>query len=289
MVSTAQKLPASEGLTAGEGCPGPLLAKNLAFVDQEVGAFLTELRKQHLDGNTTVILSSKHGQSPTDPKALTRIDDGPLLDGLNAAWKKAHPGAGDLVAHSVDDDAMLLWLNDRSQAATAFAKAYLLARSGTGNDIAGKAKPFHRERPEDPVRRRGGRQVLPRQGGRLEGAGTCSASPTTASSTPAARARSPSTAAPTPTTSTSRSSSRAPPPARRARQRPGGDHADRPDDPATARPQPPVPGGRSRRAHRDPAGALTPPRRSTDGTIARDGATRIQPWDCQGWLRDCWT
>lgn len=79
-VSTAQKLPASEGLTGGyvaKGVPGPLLAKNLAFVDQEVGAFLTELRKQHLDGNTTVILSSKHGQSPTDPKALTRIDDGP--------------------------------------------------------------------------------------------------------------------------------------------------------------------------------------------------------------------
>ncbi|MET7977578.1 alkaline phosphatase family protein [Streptomyces mirabilis] len=144
-VSTAQKLPASEGLTGGyaaKGVPGPLLAKNLAFVDQEVGAFLTELRMQHLDGSTTVILSSKHGQSPTDPKALTRIDDSPLLDGLNAAWKKAHPGAGDLVAHSVDDDAMLIWLNDRSQAATAFAKAYLLAQSGTGNDIAGKAKPF---------------------------------------------------------------------------------------------------------------------------------------------------
>lgn len=39
-VSTAQKLPASDGLTGGyvaKGVPGPLLAKNLAFVDQEVG------------------------------------------------------------------------------------------------------------------------------------------------------------------------------------------------------------------------------------------------------------
>ncbi|MFE0330586.1 alkaline phosphatase family protein [Streptomyces sp. NPDC058960] len=144
-VSTAQKLPGSDGLTGGylaKGVPGPLLVKNLAFVDKEVGAFLAELRKRHLDGSTTVILSAKHGQSPTDPKALTRIDDGPLLDGLNAAWKAAHPGAGDLVAHAVDDDAMLLWLADRSTAATDFAKAYLLARSGIGNGIDGTAKPF---------------------------------------------------------------------------------------------------------------------------------------------------
>ncbi|MEW2301379.1 alkaline phosphatase family protein [Streptomyces sp. NPDC006655] len=144
-VSTAQKLPVSDGLTGGyatPGTPGPLLAKNLAFVDREVGAFLAEIHKRGLDGSTTVILSSKHGQSPTDPKALTRIDEGPLLDGLDAAWKAAHPGAGDLVAHAVDDDAMLLWLNDRSPAATAFAKAYLLARSGTGNGIDGAAKPF---------------------------------------------------------------------------------------------------------------------------------------------------
>lgn len=144
-VSTAQKLPVSDGLTGGyatPGIPGPLLAKNLDFVDQEVGAFLDEIHKRGLDDCTTVILSSKHGQSPTDPKSLTRIDDGPLLDGLNAAWKAAHPGAGDLVAHAVDDDAMLLWLNDRSQAAAQFARTYLLAQSGTGNGIDGAAKPF---------------------------------------------------------------------------------------------------------------------------------------------------
>ncbi|MFJ9908176.1 alkaline phosphatase family protein [Streptomyces sp. NPDC101152] len=144
-VSTAQKLPTSDGLAGGyvsKGVPGPLLAKNLAYVDGQIGAFLRELRTRHLDSSTTVILSAKHGQSPTDPKALTRIDDGPLLDGLNAAWKHAHPGAGDLVAHSVDDDGMLLWLSDRSKAATDFAKAYLLAQSGKGNGIDGKAKPF---------------------------------------------------------------------------------------------------------------------------------------------------
>ncbi|MGY4976310.1 alkaline phosphatase family protein [Streptomyces sp. 900105755] len=144
-VSTAQKLPASDGLTGGytaKNVPGPLLVKNLDFVNTEIGALTTEIRRRHLSGSTTVILSAKHGQSPTDPAALTRVDDGPLLDGLNAAWKKLHPGAADLVTHAVDDDAMLLWLSDRSAAATAFAKQYLLAQSGTGTDINAAPKAY---------------------------------------------------------------------------------------------------------------------------------------------------
>ncbi|MER6536383.1 alkaline phosphatase family protein [Streptomyces sp900105755] len=146
-VSTAQKLPASDGLTGGysaKNVPGPLLVKNLDFVNTEIGALTAEIRKRHLSGSTTVILSAKHGQSPTDPAALTRVDDGPLLDGLDAAWKKLHPGAADLVTHAVDDDAMLLWLSDRSAAATAFAEKYLLAQSGTGTDINAVPKAYTR-------------------------------------------------------------------------------------------------------------------------------------------------
>ena len=37
---------------------------------------------------------------------------------------------------------MLLWLTDRSPAATEFAKRYLLAQNGTGTDRAGAAKAF---------------------------------------------------------------------------------------------------------------------------------------------------
>ena len=144
-VSTAQKLPSSDGLTGGyvsKGVPGPLLRNNLDFVDAQIGALTAEIARQHLQDSTTVILSAKHGQSPTDPAALTRIDDGPLLDGLDAAWKKLHPTAPALVVHAVDDDAVLLWLSDRSKAATAFAKAYLLAQSGTGTDIDKNPKAF---------------------------------------------------------------------------------------------------------------------------------------------------
>ncbi|WP_027927468.1 alkaline phosphatase family protein [Amycolatopsis benzoatilytica] len=144
-VSTAQKLPASDGKTGGyqaNGTPGPLLQSALDYIDHQVGAVTAELKKQHLDRSTTVILSAKHGQSPIDPAALTRIDDGKLLDGLNAAWKTAHPGAADLVVQSTDDDGMLLWFSDHSAAAAAFAKDYLLGQSGTGNGITGAAKPF---------------------------------------------------------------------------------------------------------------------------------------------------
>jgi hypothetical protein len=145
-ISTAEKLPTSNGMTGGylaDGVtPGPLLATSLDYLNTQLGSFVTELRRDHLDRTTEIILSAKHGQSPTQPAALTRIPDGPLIAGLNAAWDAAHPGAGPLVAQATDDDAMMMWLTDRTPAATGFAKQYLLARSGTGNDINGNPKPY---------------------------------------------------------------------------------------------------------------------------------------------------
>jgi hypothetical protein len=92
--------------------------------------------------DTVIVLSAKHGQSPTNPAQLTRIPDGPILDGLDAAWQAAHPGAGPLVAFAIDDDGMLIWLNDRSAAATSFARDYLLHHDGVGNDINGNPKAY---------------------------------------------------------------------------------------------------------------------------------------------------
>lgn len=140
-VSTAEKLPTSDGLRGGyeaDGVtPGPLLSRALDFIDASVGAFEKEITTRGLAGNTTIILSAKHGQSPTKPADLTRVPDGTIIDGVNAAWKAAHPAAGDLVVFSTDDDIMQLWLSDRSAAATAFVRNYLLAHPATGNDITG--------------------------------------------------------------------------------------------------------------------------------------------------------
>jgi len=146
-VSTAEKLPTSDGLTGGylaDGVtPGPLLSRALDYVDGQIGTMLDAIASQHLTDSTVVILSAKHGQSPDTPSALTRIPDGPIVDALNAAWAAAHPSASSpLVAFSVDDDGMLIWLGDRSRAATRFAKAFLLGHDGVGNDIAGNPKPY---------------------------------------------------------------------------------------------------------------------------------------------------
>jgi hypothetical protein len=146
-VSTAEKLPESDGLKGGyeaDGTtPGPLLRRALEYINTKVGSMLAALHAKGLASSTTVILSAKHGQSPDTPSALTRIPDGPILEGLDEAWVTAHPEDTEpLVAFSIDDDGMLLWLHYRTPEALAFAKSYLLAQNGTGNDIEGNSKPY---------------------------------------------------------------------------------------------------------------------------------------------------
>ena len=144
-VSTGQKLPTSGGAPGGylaDGVtPGPVLAGALSSVDAQIGRLVTELAAQGLADRTAIVISAKHGQSPTVPAQLTRINDGTIVDALNGAWNSAgHPGT--LVTFSVNDDGMLIWLSDRSPAATGFAADFLRGYSGTGNDITGAPKAF---------------------------------------------------------------------------------------------------------------------------------------------------
>jgi hypothetical protein len=143
-VSTAEKLPSSDGLTGGylpgTDTPGPLLQRALGYVNDRIGRMVEELRDQHLSHSTAIVISAKHGQSPIDPNQLTRIDDGPIIDGVNAAWDAAHPGAGPLVVAGTDDDVVMWWLSDRSQAAADFAANYLMTHTATGNTIDGGSR-----------------------------------------------------------------------------------------------------------------------------------------------------
>ena len=140
-VSTAQKLPASDGLTGGYlpggTVPGPLLVRALNYINTEIGAMVSRIQAQGLAASTAVIISAKHGQSPTDPADLARVPDAPIISAINAAWTAAHPGAGDLVVFATDDDGMLLWLSDRSQAAADFVRNYLLTHPAAGNNVSG--------------------------------------------------------------------------------------------------------------------------------------------------------
>jgi len=113
-VSTAQKLNISSYLDAktltiassglggyvtdakGKTTPGPVLHGALTFVDEQIGRLV-----QASDLNKTVfIVTAKHGQSPESRSDLTIIDDGAMIDALNAAWAaKTGSSATPLVAH----------------------------------------------------------------------------------------------------------------------------------------------------------------------------------------------
>ena len=134
-VSTGQKLPLSPlgggdraggyVLSHGQWIPGPVLRDALGFVDRQVGLMVAGLERRQLLSSTTIIVSAKHGQSPIESSRLKRIDDGNVVDALNAAWK-ARGNTDDLVAFSIDDDAMYIWLTHRNAEALQFAKTFLL-------------------------------------------------------------------------------------------------------------------------------------------------------------------
>jgi Type I phosphodiesterase / nucleotide pyrophosphatase len=148
-VSTGQKLPTSKtesdssgtsqgGYLADGATPGPVLTNALDFVDQSLGKMVSALESRGLLNSTAIIVSAKHGQSPMNPAALNRIKDGQITDALNAAWSSSHPNTKPLVAFGVNDDGMLLWLNDRSPAASEFARQFLVNYKDPTASVDGK-------------------------------------------------------------------------------------------------------------------------------------------------------
>ena len=141
-ISTAQKLPVSDGLAGGynaDGTPGPLLSRALDYMNTQVATFQHEIHVKGLDASTTIILSAKHGQAPQDLSTLRRVDDSKIITNINTAWTALHPKAAPLVTFAVDDDGMLMSLSDRHADALAFAKNYLLNHDAPAN-LAGDAK-----------------------------------------------------------------------------------------------------------------------------------------------------
>ena len=97
-------------------------------MDEALGKFMEELKKEHLDESTLIIVSAKHGQSPINVKDRVAISDS-LYSGA--------PGFGKN-GFEICDDAALVWLSPELQQATnpatnkpyyADAKAYILAHA----------------------------------------------------------------------------------------------------------------------------------------------------------------
>lgn len=164
-VSTAEKLPTSDGQTGGylaDGAPGPVLRGALDDINLEIGSMVSALKKAGHYGDTTIVLSAKHGQSPIDGAALNRIDDAAIIDGLNAAWQSAHPSSAQpLVAGSLNDDGMLLWFGngDRTAQAYRFATDFLTHYDGTGTGSDGHAASTDITKNPVPYRSAGLREI----------------------------------------------------------------------------------------------------------------------------------
>ena len=110
-------LPGGYVTVNGEQVPGPLLRSALDWVNDALQRMAGMIRADGEAGSTAIILTAKHGQSPLNNNQLQRIDDGPIIAGVNAAWAVHHPGNKTLAVQEADDDGLLWWLSDRSQAA----------------------------------------------------------------------------------------------------------------------------------------------------------------------------
>src|SRR5438876_6565696 len=124
------------GYKDGAGTPTDVLAYALQKTDQALGSMIQALKAQRIYDSTLFIVSSKHGQSPTNPAKVNK--PGHFAD-LVAALPDANTNpAAIAIANAAncstgacgfvqDDDIALIWLQDQSQ--TDAVAAYLNANA----------------------------------------------------------------------------------------------------------------------------------------------------------------
>jgi hypothetical protein len=130
-------LPGGYVTADGQQVPGPLLRSALDYVNKALQRMVHTIQADGEANSTAIILTAKHGQSPLNDSQLQRINDAPIIAGVNAAWAAQHPGSKTLVVQEADDDGLLWWLSDRSQAAADFVKNYLWTHTAPAVNYAG--------------------------------------------------------------------------------------------------------------------------------------------------------
>jgi Type I phosphodiesterase / nucleotide pyrophosphatase len=131
-------LPGGYVTVNGKQVPGPLLRSALNYVNNALQRMANRIQADGEASSTAIILTAKHGQSPQNNAQLKRIGDGPIISAVNAAWAATHPDNPTLVVQEADDDGLMWWLSDRSQAATGFVKNYLWTHTASAVNYAGK-------------------------------------------------------------------------------------------------------------------------------------------------------
>jgi hypothetical protein len=119
------------GYYPGGTTPRPLLASALDYVNAQLGRMVQTIQQDGLASSTAIIITAKHGQSPQDPLLLKRIDDGPIIDAINAAWTAQTGDQNKLIVAGTDDDLWQSYLSIKTQLAADFVKRYLWTHSAT--------------------------------------------------------------------------------------------------------------------------------------------------------------
>jgi hypothetical protein len=127
-VSVGQKLienGVKGGYTDAAGDPTPNMLNEIEFADSAIGQMVTALKKQGLFESTTIIITSKHGQSPVDTNRFFPI---PGHSGLNGTTPSTILFNAGLLAQTTDefnnlgpteDDISLIWLKNSNNTAAA--------------------------------------------------------------------------------------------------------------------------------------------------------------------------
>jgi hypothetical protein len=93
------------------GTPSGSLLQEIEFVDTEIGQMVSELRKQHLQNSTLVVVTAKHGQSPIDTARYT--PNGSPNDPASILSSYLAPSENSAIGPT-EDDVALLWLANSS-------------------------------------------------------------------------------------------------------------------------------------------------------------------------------
>lgn len=152
------------GYLDGVGTPSPELAAAFDAADSRLGTFLDDLANARVQHSTLVLIGSKQGQGPIDPKTLVVTDPQTVIDGASVPVAYFVGEDGGIVIDFPPVSAnfrvnfLQMWLQDPSQAAT--AKANLLANSSLGIayvligdeiTLAGYGSPFLDSRVPDLI------------------------------------------------------------------------------------------------------------------------------------------
>lgn len=131
-LSVAQKAPVASGggYLDASFTPGKDVADAISYVDDALGKMVAELKARNLADSTLIVVTAKHGQSPTDHTKLVKNGDTltSLLEANNyldhdGKFGQASTTSGNLndgtglvgTGFVQTDDVGLIWLRDQSQ------------------------------------------------------------------------------------------------------------------------------------------------------------------------------